>query len=414
MDELAQIVGKNTVLLREEETTCHEVYPSSVEEIQVVLKMASGQNRTVHWKVGKSDSGLKKPYTDGDIVINTSAMKRIVEVNEASRYAVVEPGVTHEDLSLCLEEYHPGLMHCLKASSPGESIIDTALGCGKNSLSALYGAAAGMIQGLEVVLPDSTVCKIGSCSASPLWFAGGPLPEVRGLFLNRNGVSGIITKLSLRLFPAPRHKEVVIYTLKDPGILPEVIERATHPEMADQVGITGKEIPSYMKGVIVVSLHLSGATQKEVLLKKEVFKNLFTSKKVIYKDYLTGEMQDVIFTNPQSSLKIFISLERIPDAWVRGAEIIHQNGGKYLFDFSVMDHGRQVLGTMAFALPGDGKDTLSKLLENAVIEAGAVVFNTFQEMDPAADGLLKRVRHVIDPNCVMIPNHTNDCSGRET
>jgi hypothetical protein len=395
------------------ETACHQVYPSSVEEIQAVLKMASRQNSTVYWKAGGSSAGFKKPFADSVMVVSTGGMKRIVEVNEAARYAVVEPGVTQEELSSHLEEYHPGLMHCLKASLPGESITDTALGDGKNTLSALYGGAAGMIQGLEVVLPDSTVCKIGSCSASPLWFAGGPLPDLRGLFLNRNGVPGIITKLSLRLFPVPRHKDMAIYTLKNPGMLPEVIERATHPELADQVGITGKELPSYMKGVMVVSLHLSGATQKEILLKKEVFKNLFHSKEIIYKDNLTSEMRAAISPAPQPSLSFFTSLEKISAVWARGAEIIHSKGGRYLFDFSVLDHGRQVLGTMAFVPPDNGKDTLLKPLKNAVVESGGVFFDAYQEMEIAASDLLKRVIHIIDPKCVMSPNHTDHCPGRE-
>ena len=68
------------------------VYPLGVEEIQRVLKLAGSRCQRVFWQT--RDPAVEES-SGADHVINTGRMKKILEVNKISRYAVVEPGVTH-------------------------------------------------------------------------------------------------------------------------------------------------------------------------------------------------------------------------------------------------------------------------------------------------------------------------------
>ncbi|WP_333541280.1 FAD-binding oxidoreductase [Desulforamulus ruminis] len=407
MKNSGQSLEDRPLLFREADSRV--VYPLGVEEIQQVLKLAGSRCQRVLWQT--RDPAAEKS-SGADQIINTGRMKKILEVNKISRYAVVEPGVTHRELTDHLEQRGIGLRHGLSAPDPDGPLLDTVLGTGEgSSFGALYGPAVDMVQGLEVVLPDGMVCKIGSCSVSSLWFARGPLPDLQGLFLNRRQPLGLITKLSLRLF-APGLKEQVIYILREPGLLPEVVEKITHPEMADRIQIIGKERPAYMKGVVVISLQLSGNTAKELFLKKEIFRNLFDHKKIIYKENLTRDMQEAIAeTKGGKGIDGTVPLEKMPELWQRAVGIIRQNRSRYCLAFTVMDHGRLVSGTLAYTLPEEkranfsGEERMQRELEAAVRESGSL---NNRGMNEGSADLFRRIRRVIDPQAMLLPAESTD------
>lgn len=426
---LESIVGKDSLWIRDHcPGRYYEVAPAAVEEIQDVLKFANRENIPVfHGK----DSGFpaSKCISAGHVIVLVlSKMKKIIEVNEASRYVIVEPGVTHPELTGYLKAHCPSLQHCLISASPGSTVLDTALACGTNSLSTLYGTTEDMVQGLEVVLPCGSISKIGSCSVSPLWFSNGALPDLRGLFLNGCGTTGIVTKLSLRLFPGFDFNDLVLYTLKSPEMLPGVIQGATHPEMADLITIIGKEFPSYLRGVIIIALRLSGNDKKILDLKREVFKDLFKNNKAImYKEHLPEEMHRAIFIKPgdpecrdQENLDSFdcmIPLEILPLVWQEGIRLIHGHHYNYMFNFTVEDHGHRISGKLTYFFPGEQgnqcleAESLHRELQCMVLDSGGIPLDlyarepkdTIDKMDPVTVELTNRIFNVMDAEKILEP-----------
>jgi len=428
-DTLESIVGKDSLWIREHcSGRYYEVAPAAVEAIQAVLKFANRENIAV-FHGNDSHFPSSKCISNGYVIVLVlSKMKKIIEVNEASRYVIVEPGVTHPELTGYLNAHCPSLQHCLISGSPGSTVLDTALECGTNSLSTLYGNTEDMVQGLEVVLPSGSISKIGSCSVSPLWFSNGALPDLRGLFLNGHGTTGIVTKLSLRLFPTFDFNDLVIYTLKNPEMIPEVIERATHPEMADLISIIGKEFPSYLRGVIIIALRLSGNDKKILDLKREVFKDLLKNNKAImYKEHLPEEMRRAIFMKPGDpecrdqenvdSFDCMIPLETIPFVWQQGIQLIHGHHFNYMFDFTVEDHGHRISGKLTYFFPGDEgnrcleSESLQRELQRMVLDSGGIPLDLYareqkyiiDKMDPVTEELTNRIFNVMDAEKILNP-----------
>ncbi len=407
-----------------------EVFPSSPEDIQEVLRYANRTGSHVCWKTCE-----KKPEGEyngnGDcIVVNVSGMKKILEVNEGARYAVVEPGVSNGELDLYIRQKHPGLRHAYSMARSGESVVSCALKDAPNDLSTLYGTTSDMVNGMEVVLPYGACACIGSCSIVPSWFNIGPLPDLRGLFLNWDGLSGIVTKLSVRLFDAPLHSDLVMYTLKDAGALSDVIGKIVHTEVADQVNVISREFPSYMKGIIAAVVRLSGVSSDELEFKRDMLKSLFAgSRRIFYKDILPPELkQSLIGGAPAADcgmrgLLFVLPLGKISPAIERIKEIIHRHGCQLCLDFSVTDHGHKLLAEVGYKIPENGGEygpsgykaesggKAAKELEDALNGLGGVIWGRGRRTGAdwekrihcGAGRLEAQIQNVLDPNGIMRP-----------
>jgi FAD/FMN-containing dehydrogenase len=69
-----------------------------------------------------------------------------------------------------------------------------------------------------VVLPTGEVVRIGSCSVTDSWCNRPPLPDLIGLFLGWQGATGVVTKISLQVWPRYPFRQV--RTLIITGIRP--------------------------------------------------------------------------------------------------------------------------------------------------------------------------------------------------
>jgi 4-cresol dehydrogenase (hydroxylating) flavoprotein subunit len=148
-------------------------------------------------------------------VVDLSPMNRILEVNAEDGYALIEPGVTWEQLKAYLAERDLPLRMGYPLSPPDTSIVANCLLDGLGNLSFRYGSMSDWIGGLEVVLPDGRLARIGANAASDVWFGAGPLPHLGGLFVNWQGTTGIVTKLAFQLWPTPPFRERVFVLMDD-------------------------------------------------------------------------------------------------------------------------------------------------------------------------------------------------------
>src|ERR1700679_2883740 len=109
LTELCAVVGKDGIILERNQLQTYEcdglmalrtlpaavVLPRSREEVQAIVRICA-QHRIpfVARGAGTGLSGGALPAAGG-IVISFARMNRILEVNIADRYVVVEPGVIH-------------------------------------------------------------------------------------------------------------------------------------------------------------------------------------------------------------------------------------------------------------------------------------------------------------------------------
>jgi 4-cresol dehydrogenase (hydroxylating) flavoprotein subunit len=180
------------------------VSPSTVEEVQAIVRVAN-EERVPVWPVsrGKNNAyGGASPRVAGSIVVELTRMNRVLEVNEESAYAVIEPGVRFFDLY----EHLRANGHRLWASVPElgwGSVIGNGLDRGLGYTP--YGEHGTKHCGYEVVMPDGELLRtgMGAMANSASWhlYQPGFGPSVDGLF--QQGNLGIVVKAGVWLMPEP-------------------------------------------------------------------------------------------------------------------------------------------------------------------------------------------------------------------
>ena len=180
------------------------VAPHTAEQVQAIVQLAN-QYRLPLWPVscGKNHGyGGAAPRMPGTVVLDLNRLNRILEVNEESGYALVEPGVSYFDLYRHLQER--GIKLWLDVPDPGwGSVVGNALERGVGYTP--YGDHFMMQCGMEVVLPNGNVVRtgMGAMPGNNTWqlFKYGYGPYLDGLFSQSN--YGVVTKMGIWLMPEP-------------------------------------------------------------------------------------------------------------------------------------------------------------------------------------------------------------------
>ncbi|MBO9577658.1 MAG: FAD-binding protein [Microbacteriaceae bacterium] len=179
------------------------VKPSTTAEVVAVVR-AAAEHRTpiVVRGAGTSLAGGSSAQ-DGAITLSTERMRGIA-VDTATRTAVVQPGLLNAEVKAAVREHglwYPPDPSSYEICSIGGNIATNAGGlcCVK------YGVTVDYVLGLEVVLADGTVARLGGPRVKDV--AGLPLTK---LFVGSEGVLGIVTEVTLRLVPLPERANVAV------------------------------------------------------------------------------------------------------------------------------------------------------------------------------------------------------------
>jgi len=212
---LAGIVGQNRVLtdplvLREfsrDETENDPgnaeivVKPVSTAQVQDVVRLAAAEGIPLIPVVARTNLGGLGIPTRGGIVVDLNDMEA-AEIDPVSMHAIIEPGVTFGKMAKLLEAQAPELTVSYALSPPEASVLANCILDGLGNLSLPHGTMADQIAGLEVVMPDGEIVRTGSCAViSSSWVSRAPMPDLTGLFVNWQGTTGIVTKVSVCLWP---------------------------------------------------------------------------------------------------------------------------------------------------------------------------------------------------------------------
>ena len=202
------------------------ITPASVEQIQGVLKVLNKYRIPVYpISTGKNlGYGSAAPVQRGQIVMDLRRMNKIIEVDADLCTALVEPGVTYQQLYDYLQEKKLPLWFSCPAPSaiagPVGNMVDRGVGY------TPYGEHFLFSCGMEVALANGDILRtgMGSMPNSNTWqvFKWGYGPSLDGIFTQSN--FGIVTKLGIWLMPAPPAYKPFVVRYPDQADIVKAIE----------------------------------------------------------------------------------------------------------------------------------------------------------------------------------------------
>ena len=408
------------------------VMPKTVEEIQKIVRLANAEIiPIVPMGGGLTLSGLVIPVKGG-IVLDMKRMDKIIEINETSRYALLEAGVTTGALLSFLNENHPGLEPPIPDAPPSATVAGNVLIHGSGYLSQRYGDHGGLINGIEVVLPNGEVCKFGSCSVSDFWFGRGPIPDFIGLFTSSFGTFGIVTKVSIQLFAKSKMRQIVFGLLKDPKDLPEILLKVTETRLAEDVLIGKQDKPEWMKGYVFLMVYITGDSEEDMERQVKILKRIYRKAKARFMK-APQRMIDIYMDKPIFAagaadyrkgggfeyVGAFLPLEKVPEAYERAAEISLKYGIPPTIGSRLIGGIHTIVMFFSYSFnradPNDMENARKALHETneLALELGGIPWKVeldgqkllLEKMDPNYKNLLKHIKNLLDPNGIMNPGN---------
>ncbi len=210
IERMKKIVGAGNVLTSKPDLAVYEcdgftidknkpdcvVFPSSTEEVAAIVKVCHENNVPFVARGAGTSLAGGCVAVGGGVMIATSRLKKILEVNVRDRYALVESGVVNIWLTNALKPL--GYHYAPDPSSQGACTIGGNVATNSGGPHTLkYGVTANHILGLEIVLPDGTIATVGG----PVEDASGY--DLAGTIVGSEGTFGIVTKAWVRLTRNP-------------------------------------------------------------------------------------------------------------------------------------------------------------------------------------------------------------------
>lgn len=173
------------------------VKATSAEEISEIMKYAYENNIPVTPRGAGTGLVGSSVAIEHGIMIDSSLMNHILELDEENLTITVEPGVLLMELAAYVEDHDffyppdPGE----KSATIGGNISTNAGGM----RAVKYGVTRDYVRGLEVVLPNGKIVEFGGKVVK-----NSSGYSLKDLMIGSEGTLGFITKATLKLLPLPK------------------------------------------------------------------------------------------------------------------------------------------------------------------------------------------------------------------
>jgi len=191
--------------------------PRSPEELGRVVRLCHENSLPLTMRgAGTNLSGGSIPGRGGAVVL-TTALNRILEINEADLYAVVQPGVITAKLAGAVEAkglFYPPDPGSMAVSTLGGNVAENAGG-----LRGLkYGVTRDYVMGLTFFAASGETVKTGSRTVKCV--SGYNLAA---LLVGSEGTLGVIFEITLKLIPLPPARKAMMATFAEVGKASETV-----------------------------------------------------------------------------------------------------------------------------------------------------------------------------------------------
>ncbi|MEM0488330.1 MAG: FAD-binding oxidoreductase [Candidatus Bathyarchaeia archaeon] len=194
------------------------VRPGSIEELQEIVRLANKTKTPIYVRGGGTAcAGTRGTRMHESILIDTTRMDKIVEIDEESLTVTAEAGVTWGRLNAELEKrgWRLGVKgpYSGYAACVGGSVAYNAVAYA----STRYGLIAEEVISLKVVLPNGDILVTGTATNpnAKRYYRYANGPDLTGLFIGSLGTLGIIAEVTLRMYPKADYSAYGAYTFKD-------------------------------------------------------------------------------------------------------------------------------------------------------------------------------------------------------
>ena len=204
--ELRALVGADGVIDQQEQlrtyasdaltfyqvTPALVVLPTTTAQVQAVVRLCYRERLPfVPRGSGTGLSGGATP-TPGSLVLSTTRMRQILELDLPNQRVVVQPGV----INLWVTERVASHGYAYAPDPSSQSVSSIGGNVAENAGGAhclKYGFTVNHVLGLSVVLPDGTLVEMGGPALDP------PGYDLPGILVGSEGTLGIVTSVTLRL-----------------------------------------------------------------------------------------------------------------------------------------------------------------------------------------------------------------------
>lgn len=443
---LTRIVGKENISTLPEELSCYSydgtgqvflpdavIFPSEPEEIAAILKAANEYGFPVVPRgAGTGMTGGSLPVQAG-VVLVTSRMNRIVEIDPDNMIAVVEPGVITGDLQSELKKF--GLMYPPDpASLKFCTIGGNAAECAGGPSAVKYGVTKDYVIGLEVVVPCGDIIQTGIRTEK-----GVVGYDLTRLFIGSEGTLGVFTKLILRVIPLPECKATYLLTFRSlqtaTELVAQILANNISPctlEYMDKtaLSVVRDHVPLALpeKTEALILLEIDG-TRREVEHQSLHFEQFLTDKGIDYQKAASEDDQDDLWKARRAispatfSLKphkisedIVVPRTKIPDL-VNFTEKLASS-----LDLTILTFGHAGDGNIHVNIMIDkenakehsnGIEARNRLFDFVIAMGGTISGEhgvgitkspfLYRELDPRAIELMQQIKKLFDPNNILNP-----------
>ena len=230
--ELIDALGPQAVLSSAEDLLLYEydgsveqakpecvAFPRSRDDVVAIVRLAAKFKIPIVGRgagTGLSGGALAR---EGGVLVVFSRMNQILEIDAENHRAVVQPGVVNLDISRAVD--HLGLYFAPDPSSQksctiGGNVSENA--GGPHTLA--YGVTTNHVTGLEIVLPEGKVVRVGGKIETP----GYDLP---GLFVGSEGTFALVTEITVKLTRKPEAVKTLLAVFDDIADAPETVAELT-------------------------------------------------------------------------------------------------------------------------------------------------------------------------------------------
>jgi FAD/FMN-containing dehydrogenase len=210
------------------------VTPASVNELQVALKTLTAAGVVVIPRGG----GLS--YTNGylatqknTVLIDTTRLDRLLELNLVDRYVTVEAGMCWGALNDLLASHGVRTPYWGPLSGL-RSTVGGALSQGSVFLgSGEHGSVGDTVLSIDVVLANGTILTTGSAGvANTKPFIRYFGPDLTGIFVGDAGALGVKASATLKLIPRQKEIDFVSAEFNDPSSMLAAMSEISRSDIA--------------------------------------------------------------------------------------------------------------------------------------------------------------------------------------
>ncbi|MEQ8229376.1 MAG: FAD-linked oxidase C-terminal domain-containing protein [Rhodospirillales bacterium] len=236
------------------------VLPETTQQVSDILRYCHENNvKIVPRGAGTGLSGGALPLADA-ITLGLTKFNRVLDIDYPNRCVVVQPGVTNLGVTKAVEDdgfYYAPDPSSQIACSIGGNIAENSGGvhCLK------YGLTTNNVLGVEMVLMDGTVMRLGGKHLDP----GGY--DLLGVLTGSEGLLGVITEVTVRILKKPETARAVLLgfnsseeggncvaAIINAGIIPGGIEMMDKPAIHATEEFVHAGYPLDVEALLIVEL----------------------------------------------------------------------------------------------------------------------------------------------------------------